>query len=656
MMLQGLLDSVSAKHRAAVARHIGLPKGATAAEIAAILLDAQRLEEVVAELSEPARSFAARQVLGEDRPQYGGYYHSSGGGAGAEELEGWGLAFAFRDSWRTDYVVPGDVLGPLGQALATTHLQGCGAGSADRWIGAPFQLAHDAAAVWSALHREPARVKTDGEIYQRSWPKLLAALPAVDLDELDEDLHDRRLVAALGFLRESACLRLRLDADSGWETKRELTATGELLELLSYEPDELRTRLLSGADCEPLEMAGLTLLARLGRAAISLASLGRAAREFADEAARYPSILSGTDAQVGARAVAIAWLAGVAEIGVDAGGRPCAVRLACVEVEARPGPVAICQGNFELVVLAVPAPADRLRLELTCEAVPGQPHVYTITKRSAVVAERAGVHPEGALSILRELAGELPQNVERTVAGWVDGHGPPLRVRTAMMLDAGDPATADRLAGGPLAGLVVERFGESLLAFPAARLDDVRHALASAGRELAPGLDQISGSWSEGRRAGSEAESEWQPKASGDDAPSGRLVSTLRQAPPGRPASGRRPASAAPARPLKPASGSVADEPELSPLDEILDESEIDEHGGEFGDEGGDDTPLGVILDAIEDETDVRITYAGADGVTRRTITPIEVKGAQVHALCHASADEHRFWIPSILVAVPAHD
>lgn len=459
MILQELLDSVSSKHRAAVARHIGLPKAATAVEIAAILLDARRLEAVVAELSEPARGFAARQVLGEAWSQYGGYYHSRGAEAGAEELEACGLAFAFRDTWRTDRVVPADVLGPLGQALATAHLQGCAAGTADHWIGAPLQLAHDAAAVWSALHREPARVKTDGEIYQRSLPKLLAALPAIDLDELDDDLDDRRLAAALAFLRESTCLRLRLDADNGWETKRELTATGELLELLSCGPAELHTRLLSGADCAPLEMAGLTLLVRLGRAAISLSSLGRAAREFADEAARYPSILSGTDAQVGARAVAIAWLAGLAEIGVDAGGRPCAVRLACVEVEARPGPVAICQGNFELVVLAVPAPADRLKLELTCEAVPGQPHVYTITKRSTVAAERAGVRPGGALGILRELAGELPQNVERTVAGWVDGHGPPLRVRTAMMLDAGDPATADRLAGGPLTGLVVERFG-----------------------------------------------------------------------------------------------------------------------------------------------------------------------------------------------------
>lgn len=190
-----------------------------------------------------------------------------------------------------------------------------------------------------------------------------------------------------------------------------------------------------------------------------------------------------------------------------------------------------------------------------------------------------------------------------------------------------------------------------MLAFPAARLDDVRQAVASAGCELAPGLDQISGSWSEGRRVGSEAESEWQPKASGGDAPSGRLVSTLRQAPPGRPASGPKSASTAPARQRELASASADDEPGLPSFEE----SEIGEDG-EFGEEGEAGSPLDVILNAIDDETDVRIAYAGADGVTRRTITPIEIKGAQVHALCHASADEQRFWIPSILVAVPAHE
>jgi hypothetical protein len=366
-------------------------------------------------------------------------------------------------------------------------------------------------------------------------------------------------------------------------------------------------------------------------------------------------VRSGTDVQLGLQAVAIAWLAGFAEVGVDTRGRPCAVRLACVEVEARPGQVAICQGNFELVVLSVPAPADRLRLELTCEAVPGQPHVYTITRRSAVVAEQAGLHPGGVLGILGQLAGELPQNVERTIAGWVAGHGPPLRVRTAMMVDAGDRATAERLADGPLARLVVEPIGESLLAFPAARLDDVRQALARAGRELEPGLDQISGRWSDGHRVASEAQSAWEPAANGGDGPSGRLVSTLGQAPPARPASGGHPVSAAPARPSTLANGSADDEPDLRTLDESLDESEIGEDG-ERAEAGEDSSPLDVILDAIEDETDVRITYAGADGITRRTITPIEINGAQVHALCHASADEHRFWIPSILVAVPPDD
>ena len=167
-----------------------------------------------------------------------------------------------------------------------------------------------------------------------------------------------------------------------------------------------------------------------------------------------------------------------------------------------------------------------------------------------------------------------------------------------MMVDAGDRATAERLADGPLAGLIIERIGESLLAFPAARLDDVRQALASADLELEQGLDQISGSWSDGHRVASEAQSAWEPAANGGDGPGGRLVSMLRQDPPDRPASGRHPVSAAPARPLTLANGSVEDEPDLPTLDESLGESEIGEDG-ERAETGEDSSPLDVILDVI---------------------------------------------------------
>jgi len=647
MKLPELLDGVSAKHRSAVATRIGLPKKATAAEICAHLLDPARLQEIVDGLSSEARQFAARQALGENGPHY---YNSRAGEAGGQELERCGLAFALRDSWRTDYTVAGDLIGPLAQALASAHLELRKARKAARWLGAPLQLAHDAAAVWAVLHREPVRVKTDGEIYQRSWPKLVAALAALDLDEFVAEVRDRRLLVALAFLREEGCLRLRLDSSNGWETKRELTATGGLLELLSREPAELRWRLLAGAGCEPLELAALTLLPALGPGAeISLASFGRAAREFADEATRYPPPRHGTDTQAGASAVAIAWLVGLAEIGLDDAGRPCAVRLACVEPETRAGPLAVCQGNFEVVLLALPGPAERLKLELTCESVPGQPHVYTITKRAAIAGERAGAHPGGTLGLLRELAGVLPQNVERTVGEWAAGYGAPVRVRTAMMLDAGDPATADRLASGPLDGLVLERVGGSLLAFPADRLDEVRRALEAAGRELEPGLDQISGTWKEPRSGGSEAQAEWEPRSARPD-PVGRLVSTLPAGslPAARTqiAPVRSPVAAIP--PLTLVTGSDDEDEPVGPLD-ALDALDRDE-------DGGDDRPLDVILDAIEDETDVRITYAGADGVTDRTITPIDVEGAQVHAWCHLSDGEHRFWIPSILAAIPAHE
>lgn len=354
MNLGELLDGVSAKHRSAVATRIDLPKKATAAEICAHLLDPARLQEIVDGLPPEARHCAARQALGEDGPR-NGYYSSRAADTGAQELERCGLAFALRDSWRTNYTVPDDVIGALAQALACAHLEGRKAGRAGRWLGAPLQLAHDVATVWAALHREPVRVKTDGEIYQRSWPKLLAALAALDLDELDEEIRDRRLLVALAFLREEGCLRLRLDSSNGWETKRELTAAGGLRELLAREPAELRGRLLAGAGCERLELAGLTLLLRLGPGvAISLASFGRAAREFADEATLHPTPRYGSDAQVGASALLIGWLVGLAEIGLDSGGRPCAARLACLEAETSRGQLAVCQGNFEVVLLALP--------------------------------------------------------------------------------------------------------------------------------------------------------------------------------------------------------------------------------------------------------------------------------------------------------------
>ncbi len=66
--------------------------------------------------------------------------------------------------------------------------------------------------------------------------------------------------------------------------------------------------------------------------------------------------------------------------------------------------------------------------------------------------------------------------------------------------------------------------------------------------------------------------------------------------------------------------------------------------------------PLEVILQAIEDESDVMIIYAGARGVTDGCVSPIEIEGSAVHAFCHLRNDEHRFWAGSILAAAARGD
>ena len=124
----------------------------------------------------------------------------------------------------------------------------------------------------------------------------------------------------------------------------------------------------------------------------------------------------------------------------------------------------------------------------------GQAHVFRITRASARCAERS-LGAGGARAAIERLAGALPQNVERSIADWVRDVRPPLRLRSAIFVDAGDAASAEALVAGPLAGLVVERLGESLLAVAGRGLAEVERALAGAGHELEPGLDRVSGSW-----------------------------------------------------------------------------------------------------------------------------------------------------------------
>lgn len=638
MKLEHCLAGVSAKHRSAVAGAVGLDIRAGAREIAAALLDLQRLGPLTARLPPPAHRRAVHKVLTDARDVARGYCYFRSGDPPDLELERHGLAFAFRAQWGNEYLIPEDLHGPLLAALALPHAAGLKPARAQRWIGAPLQLAHDAAAVWAALHREPARVKTDGGLYQRAWPKLEAALPSLDVYGSEDFLRARRLGTALVALRQEGALRVRLDDTSGWETKRELVPAGSLARALESDHEELRARLFDHAANEATDIAGLTLLAAATAVApttgaVSLKSFGGALTSFLEQAGeRLDPHFS--KLQRGLLGAQVGWLSGLAEIGLDRNGQPVAVRSANVQRDpAAPGPPAVCQGNFEVVLLRHPTPAQRLTLELACEPVAGQPHVYRITRGSVAVGERAGAGPGGVLGALREVAGEVPQNVARSVSDWVTGAGAPLRVRTAMMLDAGDPQLADALASGPLGDLVEQRIGDRLLAFRADRLGELRRALASAGRELEPGLERISGRWEDRERGETDVQRAWSRDLAAAG-PSGQLVSTLRSPAPA--------VETGPAAETGPAFGAAA------PVAHTDRDQEPRER-----DRGGGDATLDVILDAIENEEEVIIVYAGARGVSHRCIRPIDVDGSQVRAVCNERGDEQRFWVGSIMAVAP---
>lgn len=63
--------------------------------------------------------------------------------------------------------------------------------------------------------------------------------------------------------------------------------------------------------------------------------------------------------------------------------------------------------------------------------------------------------------------------------------------------------------------------------------------------------------------------------------------------------------------------------------------------------------PLVEVLLALEEESDLEITYAGARGLTHRRVTPIELDGSRLHAWCHLREDERSFWLHSIRSALP---
>jgi len=169
-----LLASASAAHRRAVASTLGLDAAASAAEIAAVVRDRQRLAGIIDRLSAQARRRAAQAAYLGDACVYQSW--NGRPDAATSELERHGLAFAFRRSYNLKYHVPLELHAALGDVLAAPYVRDLKVAEPGRPLEAPLQLGHDLAALWAHLARSPVRVKANGPVYQHDVPKLLAAL------------------------------------------------------------------------------------------------------------------------------------------------------------------------------------------------------------------------------------------------------------------------------------------------------------------------------------------------------------------------------------------------------------------------------------------------------------------------------------------------
>ncbi len=603
--LRDLLAQAPAAHRRAVATTLG-SSGHGADELAATLLDAERLAAICDALPPAARAAAAHVVLGGGEIVLTRYGRQADHGP-ARELERHGIAYLFEESWQRAYHVPGDLRRPLAGALAARHAAAIGKRGAKRWLAAPRQHLHDAAAVSAFCARTPIRVKADGQLYSRMWPKLVAALPPQELDLGDE--HER-VGSALNLLRDGGFLRLSVDDRPGVEARRELVPAGDLAGRLAADDGALDPRLPD----HPLLTATVALTDALAGRDVLLTGFGAALKALLTEAGvQIPG--GWTTSELAQGGLADRWRMGALQLGVGSAGKLVAARIRAVAAPAADGPPAICQSNFELVALRPPTPGERLVLELCCEAVAGQAHVWKLTRAAARCGQRAGVGggvPAALAGLCREA---LPQNVARTLEGWVRDVRAPLRLRSAIMVDAGDVDSAERLLDGPLAGLVVDRLGETMLAVPASRLRQVEQALAAAGEELEAGLDRVSGRWLETPSRSQEAVAVWSSHDDDEDRdPAGRLTSTLR---------------AGKAQPASNAASPACPDPARSLASD----------------------PIVAVLEALESGGDIFMVYAGARGISERVITPLEVDEARVRAYCHLRGDERTFWLSSIHAA-----
>lgn len=606
--LEPAFTALPAAHRRIVAQTIGVA-GEQPRRIAAALLDESRLEALVGELPAEAQA-AATELAFAAVDLFSPPGTPSVSRATFDELERRGLALCYESAWSLSYLVPYDLAPALRRVRARAHAaQIPEAAPPTRTLAASEQLLHDVAAVGTTIAHGGIQLKADLSLFAKARPKLTAALappvePALDLGE-------KRAGLALTVLQELGALRVVTDDLPGRNARRELRLDGDLPDLLDR-PFEERARLadlirrtasdLVLIDALLEEMTGRTVtLEALGAAVIAL---------FAQARKHLPAGSTATPFDIGFAAVHLRWMSGRAALGGDAAGRLASVTLTLQPPPESDRPPCVAQADFELVALRPPLPHERAALLLLAEPVPGREHVMRVTReriRSAaqVLGERDA---DAILDRLRALAGALPQNVERSVADWISQVSPRARLRSAIVLDLGDGERSDRVAA-ELGELLVDRLAPQLLAVRADALAEVVRAVRTAGVELEPGLDRVSGAWHDRTAEAQEYDNAcWGPTDRPSERsapPRGALVSGLDEVP-----AARSPAPATAQDALRRLGI------ELDPLTVPLDGDDYEE-------------PQDVLLDAYEFGDLVELRYAAANGTIVERVTVEELDDAR---------------------------
>ncbi len=259
-----------------------------------------------------------------DEPSFGDERQTA-----AIELERRGLAFAFLHGAHVNYHVPVDLRLRLRRLSAARCGRGIKSATARSWLPARRRDLSDIVAVWAQLAKAPAPVTYEGELHARSMPRLLAALPELELSDPEGTIAERRLELALAQLRDGGHLDLQMPDEDN--RKRCLVAVGDLGETLrAAYPFR---RFPGGSICSDFSrmwrydeavVYARALSEALGGRSISLLNLGRAIDRLQRACGRL-SCEESAPATLALLGVLPEWLRGELQLGLT-GDKPVAVR------------------------------------------------------------------------------------------------------------------------------------------------------------------------------------------------------------------------------------------------------------------------------------------------------------------------------------------